>query len=382
VIEVAAVRLERGRITDRWRTFCRPDRPVPSFITRLTGIEDSDVADAPAFDEIAGDLRRRLQGALFTAHNARFDAAFLRAEFARAGQPWSAERLCTVKLARKLMPGLGGWSLDAVTLATGVGILDRHRALGDAVATAEVLRRLLRRRGAARVIDAIVNKTMAEVHLPPGAADLPHGRGVWILRDEQGGVIRSARAADLFADFPSAYAALPKKLRKKSARVDFTPAPGELEAQAALPPEEPREVPFLTVTPAGEFVVGRPVAGRIYGPFRSVRDIQSRLRKAQGLPLDEAVAAITSDLPPLGLLRERPEPHGPGVLCAEGDRLHWVCRGRLRRSWPLEVGEDEIREEILRRLDEPFDPDAFPRVQPRGAIRSIEYFLKHDLKNI
>jgi len=378
VIEVAAVRLERGRIVDRWRSFCRPDRRVPAFITRITGIGDDDVTDAPAFDEIAGDLLRRLKDAVFVAHNARFDAGFLRAEFARAGRAWTPRVLCTVRLARALVPGLAGYSLDRVTSHFNVVIENRHRALGDAEATAEVLRLLLRRRAARRVVEAELHDPAPPVDLPPGAAELPRSRGVWTLRDPNGRPLRSGRSAVLFDDFPPAFAALPKKLRIRAARVEFEAVESDLEAQAALGQEEQREYPFLTVTPRGDFVVGRPVAGRIFGPFRTVRDIRMRLSQAQGLPLEEAIRAITSGLAPVGLLRERTAPSGPGLLVKEEGRLLWVREGRLQKAWSLEIDESEIREEIRRLLAEPFDPAAWPRVgPPRGDIKNIEYFLHH-----
>jgi DNA polymerase-3 subunit epsilon len=116
----------------------------------LTGISDSMVRGAPRFAQVAGPLAGVLTGAVFVAHNARFDWAFLNAEFARAGLPGpTAPRLCTMRLARRLLPELPRRNLDAVTAHLGVAVVDRHRAAGDALATAAVLARLLERARAA-----------------------------------------------------------------------------------------------------------------------------------------------------------------------------------------------------------------------------------------
>lgn len=144
VTEIAAVIVREGRIADVFETLVNPQRPIPPFITRLTHITPSMVRDKPTFGEIAMQVRDLLGGHVFVGHNASFDRRFVEAEVARAGLGWRSERvLCTVRLARRLVPHLRRRSLDHVAHYYGVAITNRHRAMGDAMATAHCLLRML-----------------------------------------------------------------------------------------------------------------------------------------------------------------------------------------------------------------------------------------------
>jgi DNA polymerase III subunit epsilon len=144
VTEVAAVRVSGGRVCETFSTLVNPERRIPSMITSITGITDSMVRDAPRFVEIAPELRDFLRGRVFVAHNASFDWRFLCSEMDRAlGRTLDGRQLCTVKLARKLLPQLPSRSLDGLAVYFGLEIESRHRALDDAVATADVLLRLV-----------------------------------------------------------------------------------------------------------------------------------------------------------------------------------------------------------------------------------------------
>lgn len=148
VTEVAAVHVDGAATSLAFHSLINPQRPIPWHITRLTGIDDAMVRSAPTFADIAGELAAHLVGRVFVAHNARFDFGFLDAEFSRvAPTPLGTlvhGQLCTVRLARRLLAHLPRRNLDAVSAHYGVTISDRHRASGDALATAEVLRGLLR----------------------------------------------------------------------------------------------------------------------------------------------------------------------------------------------------------------------------------------------
>lgn len=144
VTEFAAVAVEGGTTVPVLHSLVNPGRPIPWRITELTGISDRMVQGAPSFGRIAPLVRRALEDRVFVAHNAAFDWGFVSAELGRAGEPVPpVAQLCTVKLARRVLPFLPRRSLDHVTAHYGVRITGRHRADGDAVATAEVLRRLL-----------------------------------------------------------------------------------------------------------------------------------------------------------------------------------------------------------------------------------------------
>lgn len=144
ITEIAIVEVRGGQIVDEFSTLVNPGRSIPSMIASLTGITDQMVLEAPWFEHIAPEVSRRLNGRVFVAHNAPFDHRFVRAELLEAtGEAPLGPTLCTVQLARGLLPRLRRRNLDAVAQHYGVPIHDRHRALGDAVATARILLRFL-----------------------------------------------------------------------------------------------------------------------------------------------------------------------------------------------------------------------------------------------
>lgn len=145
VTEVAAVVVRDGAIAEVFETLVNPQRPIPPWISRLTNITWEMVRDKPSFREICPDLLRIMRGHVFVAHNAGFDWRFLTNEVERAtGERLTGPTLCTVRLARKLLPQLPRRSLDWVARHYNVDIGNRHRAGGDALATAHVLLGLLR----------------------------------------------------------------------------------------------------------------------------------------------------------------------------------------------------------------------------------------------
>jgi DNA polymerase-3 subunit epsilon len=144
ITEVAVVEVKNGTSRVVFDSLINPERPIPPAIMSLTGISWEMVRHAPRFADIAVQLAGVLEGHVFVAHNATFDWRFISSEMQRAtGRPLGGTRLCTVKLTRRLVPTLYRRSLDAVTEYFGIRIHARHRAGGDAIATAEVLIRLL-----------------------------------------------------------------------------------------------------------------------------------------------------------------------------------------------------------------------------------------------
>jgi DNA polymerase-3 subunit epsilon len=126
-------------VIEKFSTLVNPERRIPSNITRLTGISDAMVADAPKFQEIAESFREFAGKAVFVAHNAQFDYGFLREEFRRLGQNFRSPTLCTVVATRKYFPGLPSYGLASLTHYFGIPLASHHRALCDAEATAELL---------------------------------------------------------------------------------------------------------------------------------------------------------------------------------------------------------------------------------------------------
>ena len=145
ITEIAVVLVQGERREMLFESLVNPGRPIPSMVTSLTGITEAMVRAAPRFEEIAGNVLDALGGRVFVAHNARFDWRFVSSEIHRArDHRLYGSRLCTVRLSKRLVPVLLSRSLDAVSHHFGVENRARHRAGGDALATAELLYRLLR----------------------------------------------------------------------------------------------------------------------------------------------------------------------------------------------------------------------------------------------
>jgi len=143
ITEIAAVIVRNGEIVEVFETLVNPQRSIPYFVTQLTNITWDMVKNAPTFDRIVPDVMRVLEGNVFVAHNATFDWGFVTSELSRStGRRLHGRRLCTVKIARKVLPQLSRRSLDHIARYYGVEIRGRHRAGGDAIATAKCLLRM------------------------------------------------------------------------------------------------------------------------------------------------------------------------------------------------------------------------------------------------
>jgi DNA polymerase-3 subunit epsilon len=145
ITEIAVVAVRGGVVAETFETLVNPERSIPPFVTRLTNISWDMVKNAPRFRDVCDDVVRAMDGAIFVAHNAQFDWRFVSTEVERAtGRQLDGRRLCTVRLARKLLPQLRSRRLDFLAMHYDVTITARHRAGGDAAATAKILLRLLR----------------------------------------------------------------------------------------------------------------------------------------------------------------------------------------------------------------------------------------------
>jgi DNA polymerase-3 subunit epsilon len=144
ITEIAVVEIRDGIIGADFQTLVNPGRPIPPRIAQLTGIDDAMVAGSPFFEDVAGELLDLLDGRVFVAHNVAFDWSFVSTQLADSvGQVPEGPRLCTVQMARRLTPELKRRNLDSLASHFGVPNHARHRAHGDALATARVLLRLL-----------------------------------------------------------------------------------------------------------------------------------------------------------------------------------------------------------------------------------------------
>ena len=194
VIEVAAIRVEPTgngpRITRVFNQLIDPETSLPDFITRLTGIRGEDLRGAQPFRQIAGELQDIMSGAVFVAHNVRFDYSFLKQEFKRVDKTFLPRQLCTVKLSRTLYPQHKSHKLESLISRHGFSFEKRHRAYDDALVLWQFLQHVHTEFPAA-VLEAAVARQLKQPALPKGIeADLvkglPDRPGVYIMQDELG----------------------------------------------------------------------------------------------------------------------------------------------------------------------------------------------------
>jgi DNA polymerase-3 subunit epsilon len=185
ITEIAAVRVENGVEVARWSSLVNPQTPIPPFIQSLTGITDAMVANAPTFETLAPALFELLDGAVFVAHNVRFDHGFVQQALERLNRPLKVKTLCTVRLSRKLYPQHKGHGLDAITQRHGLHNQARHRAMGDvdvvlawlALATQELGVEVVRREAHALLQGGNVVPPQLETPVD----DIPETTGVYLL---------------------------------------------------------------------------------------------------------------------------------------------------------------------------------------------------------
>jgi DNA polymerase-3 subunit epsilon len=201
ITEVAIYHHDGLQVTDSFHTLVNPGRNIPNYITGLTGITSEMVSHSPPFEKIASEIFKRLEGKIFVAHNAHFDYSFLKKEFEQVGISWQSKKLCTVRLSRKIIPGLRSYSLGSLTESLGIKITNRHRAGGDAAATVKVFDQLLRRDRDGYIVKAL-KRNSGETILPPNLAKeefdrLPSLPGVYYFQNARGMVIYVGKANNI-----------------------------------------------------------------------------------------------------------------------------------------------------------------------------------------
>ena len=201
ITEIAIYHHNGIEVTDHFHALINPGRNIPYYITGLTGITTEMVMDAPPFDEIAEDILRLLEGRVFVAHNAHFDYSFLKKEFEQVGINWQTKKLCTVRLSRKIIPGLRSYSLGSLAESLGIKIINRHRAGGDAEATVKVFSNLLQRDKDGYITRSL-KRNSGETILPPNLPKeefdkLPAKAGVYYFVNARGRVIYVGKANNI-----------------------------------------------------------------------------------------------------------------------------------------------------------------------------------------
>ena len=143
ITEIAIVRHDGQQVVEAYQSLVNPCCLIPHYITQFTGISNAMVRQAPTFEEIADEVRRMTQNAVFVAHNVSFDYGFVGREFGRIDEHFRRDKLCTVQLSRKIFPGFPSYSLGNLCASLRIPLTNHHRAAADAAATTQLFEMLL-----------------------------------------------------------------------------------------------------------------------------------------------------------------------------------------------------------------------------------------------
>ena len=201
ITEIAIYKHDGQNIVDEYQTLINPCQDIPYNITKLTGIDNELVANAPLFFDVAQEIDNFMEGCVFVAHNVNFDYSFVKAEFDRIGLSFRRKKLCTVRLSRKLLPGKFSYSLGKLCASEGIPLNNAHRAAADAKATAILFTQLMKidKEG---YIEKALNPLSLEGLMPPNMPKedfiaLPNKQGIYYMVNEKKEVIYIGKAKDI-----------------------------------------------------------------------------------------------------------------------------------------------------------------------------------------
>jgi DNA polymerase III subunit epsilon len=226
ITEIAILLHDGQRVLDTYQTLINPERSIPENITQITHITNEMVASAPRFYEVAKDIVKMTEGAIFVAHNVRFDYSFIQQEFKRLGYTYSRRQLCTVRLTRKVFPEIRRYGLSNLIQHFNLTIgNNRHRAMGDAAATAELFE-IIMNESSHNQADAMlmVNLGIKESQLPANITltklhELPEETGVYYFYNKEGEIIYVGKSINIKKRVMSHFAEKTEKSRNLYERV-------------------------------------------------------------------------------------------------------------------------------------------------------------------
>jgi DNA polymerase-3 subunit epsilon len=201
ITEIAIFIHNGDSIVKEYSTLINPEKKIPYHISSLTGITNAMVAESPKFYEVAKTIVKLTSDCIFVAHNVTFDYQFIRSEFKRLGYNFEREKLCTVQLSRRLIPGLPSYSLGKICNYLNIKIFDRHRAGGDAYATVKLFEYLLNRSKAKSYplgeLNSIDKKNLHPDFQPEKLKTLPQSPGVYYFFDDRRELIYIGKSKDI-----------------------------------------------------------------------------------------------------------------------------------------------------------------------------------------
>ncbi|MDD2984308.1 MAG: exonuclease domain-containing protein [Crocinitomicaceae bacterium] len=200
ITEIAMYKHDGFQIIDQYESLVNPLIPIPEFIVRLTGISDKMVSDAPEFHEIAKEIIQFMEGCSFVAHNVAFDYGVIRSEYRSLGYDFRYPHLCTVKASRTILPGHESYSLGKLTKDLGIKLIGRHRAGGDAHATALLFEKLFQK--SKEELFAFIQQDVNPKNLHPdldlfALDEIPGKTGIYQFFNDQNELIYVGRSKNI-----------------------------------------------------------------------------------------------------------------------------------------------------------------------------------------
>lgn len=201
ITEICIHVFDGNKVVDVFQSLINPRQPIPYYIQSMTGITNAMVEDAPLFETVAPRVYELLHDKVFVAHNVNFDYSFIKSHLAASNYMLNAKKLCTVRLSRKIFPGLPSYSLGNLCHSLGIAINNRHRAGGDSEATVKVLQRLIEHDKELIIPKSLLRGSKEQV-LPPNVPkcdfdQLPYTPGVYYFHDEKGKIIYVGKAKNI-----------------------------------------------------------------------------------------------------------------------------------------------------------------------------------------
>ena len=238
ITEIGIVIFDGEKVIDKYETLINPERSIPSQITQITGITDDMVSDAPKFYEVAKKIVEMTKGLIFVAHNVRFDYGFLKEEFKSLGFTFTRRQLCTVRLSREKLPGLKSYSLGNIIKHFNIKVNSRHRALDDALATAELMKIIFNKTDPTKTIQMMINRGIKESKLPRGVTmdylqNLPESVGVYYFRNDYDVIVYIGKAINIKKRVMQHFSKVSKKAEKLArmvSQIDYVETGSELVA--------------------------------------------------------------------------------------------------------------------------------------------------------
>ncbi|KAF2082166.1 exonuclease domain-containing protein [Flavobacterium sharifuzzamanii] len=200
ITEIAIYKFDGHEVIDQFISLVNPEIPIQPFVVKLTGINNAMLRSAPKFYEVAKRIIEITTDCVIVAHNASFDYRILRTEFRRLGYDFEAKTLCTVELAKKLIPEQPSYSLGKLVRSLGIPMADRHRASGDAMATTKLFKMLLEKDVEKTIVKDFI-KLEVEKGISPKFLDIlnqmPTKTGVYYIYREDGTLIYIGKSQNI-----------------------------------------------------------------------------------------------------------------------------------------------------------------------------------------